>query len=492
VPRPRNLEFSDVQAVIDAGPQEVSWVQQELSGVSLGDKRLDRRLIVTAEKLAQSPLSPINEACGTWASTKASYRLFNNAKATPAAILKPHTNETVKRIAAYGGPVLVIQDTVFISYGKHSKTKGLGPIGKSNNSTDRGLIMHNALAFTTGGVALGILSQQIWARKPVPDETKQEKVERIKTTAIDEKESSKWLLALRKTVERTPPGVMLVTLADRESDFFEFIEEAKRLDALFLIRAKNDRQIDGDDAYESMLEAIMAAPVLGRREVDIPSNGKRTSRTAQVDIRVVDVMIKPPQKRGEGKDSTSEPTAVTIVAATETTPPEGVEALSWVLLTNLTVKDFAGAAEKIDWYVQRWGIETWHKVLKSGCKVEDCLLETAARLKRYLALFSIVAFRLMHVTYLARVSPTAPSTDVFSEEEVEALYIRVKRVRPPENYVPPLGEVVHMIGGLGGHLGRKADGAPGITVMWRGLMRLLEDVEMLMAFKMVLNSSNTS
>lgn len=336
------------------------------------------------------------------------------------------------------------------------------------------------------------MSQQIWARKPVPVETKPEKVARIKATATDEKESSKWLLALRKTVERTPPGVMVVTLADRESDFFEFIEEAKRLGALFLIRAKNDRQIDGDDPYESMLEAIMAAPVLGRREVAIPSNGKRTSRTAHVDIRVVDVMIKPPQKRGEWQDSTSEPTAVTIVAATETAPPEGVEALSWVLLTNLTVKDFAAAAEKIDWYVQRWGIETWHKVLKSGCKVEDCLLETAARLKRYLALFSIVAFRLMHVTYLARVSPTAPSTDVFSYEEVEALYIRVKRVRLPENHVPSLGEVVHMIGGLGGHLGRKGDGAPGITVMWRGLMRLLEDVEMLVAFKVALNSSNSS
>ena len=124
MPKIRTVEFSDVQSVIDAGPQEVSWVQEELSGVSFGDKRLDRRLIATAEKLAKSPLSPINEACGTWASTKASYRLFNNAKATPAAILKPHTNETVKRIAAYGGPVLVVQDTVFISYGKHPKTKG--------------------------------------------------------------------------------------------------------------------------------------------------------------------------------------------------------------------------------------------------------------------------------------------------------------------------------------------------------------------------------
>jgi hypothetical protein len=62
----------------------------------------------------------------------------------------------------------------------------------------------------------------------------------------------------------------------------------------------------------------------------------------------------------------------------------------------------------------------------------------------------------------------------------------------PENHVPSLGEVVHMIGGLGGHLGRKGDGAPGITVMWRGLMRLLEDVEMLVAFKVALSSSNSS
>jgi len=78
------------------------------------------------------------------------------------------------------------------------------------------------------------------------------------------------------------------------------------------------------------------------------------------------------------------------------------EPISWVLLTNLPVKDFAGAAEKVQWYGKRWGIETRHKVLKSGCKVEDCLLEKAERLKPYLTLFSIIGVRLMHVTYLWR------------------------------------------------------------------------------------------
>ncbi|MFN5170202.1 MAG: IS4 family transposase [Cyclobacteriaceae bacterium] len=490
--RPLHLEYSDVQAVINSGPQAVNWVRQELSGVDLGDKRLDRRLIETTENLARSPISPINEACGTWASTKASYRLFNNPKAKPAEILKPHTNETVKRMAACDGPVLVIQDTVFISYGTHPNTRGLGPIGKRNCSTDRGLIMHNALAFTTSGVALGIVSQQIWARKEVPDETKLEKNERIKRTSLDEKESSKWLLALRKTVECSAPGVKIVTVADRESDFFEFIAEAEELSALYLIRAKNDRKLDSDDSCDTLSEALAAAPVIGTREVHIPGNGKKPARTAIVEIRLAEVNIMPPQKHAKVKDATQEPITVNAVSATEAAPPPGNEALSWVLLTNLAVKSFDDAAEKIDWYAKRWGIETWHKVLKSGCKVEDCLLETADRLKRFLSLFSIIAFRLMHITYLARVSPDAQSTDVFSEEEVEALHIRVKKTRPPKDKVPTLREAVQMIGSLGGHLGRKADGDAGITVMWRGLMRLYEDVEMLRAHKVVLGNDYAS
>lgn len=492
MPKPRDLGYSVVQAVIDSGPQDVSWVQQELSGVDLGDKRIDRRLIKTAEQLARSPVSSINEACGNWPDTKASYRLFNNTKATPAAIIRPHTNETVKRMVACGETVLVIQDTVFFSYGKHPMTEDLGPIGKSNNSTDRGLIMHNALAFTASGLVLGILSQQTWARKDVPKETPSEKHERLACTSIDEKESSKWLKALRDTVDRTPPGVRVVTVADRESDFFEFITEAADLRAPFLIRARIDRQLDGDDGFANMTEAIVSAPVLGTLSVDIPGNGKRKARTAIVELRSAEVTIKPPVKRGKAKTSASiEPMTVNVVAATETNPPAGCEAISWVLLTNLPVKDFADAAEKVEWYGKRWGIETWHKVLKSGCKVEHCLLETGDRLKRFLTLFSIIGFRLMHITYFARAKPDAPSTDLFSEEEVETLHIRVKRTEPPQT-PPTIKEAVGMIGSLGGHLGRKSDGEPGTTVIWRGMMRLFECVQALRAYKEILSARSTS
>lgn len=476
-------EDPEVQAIIKAGTESVEWVAQEFAGGDLSDKRLDRRLIKTAEQLARSPASPINEACGDWASTQAAYRLFDNAKASPQAILQPHTTETVKRIAAHSGPVLVMQDTVFFSYGQHPKTKGIGPIGNSNSEHERGLIMHNALAFTASGVPLGLLSQNIWARQEVPDEGYQENIERLQVTAIEEKESSKWLRALCETVEHTPRGVQVITVADRESDFFEFLTQAKEQRARFLIRARTDRMLVPEESagYESILEALASAPVLGTETVKIPGNGKRRARTADIEVKVAQVTIKAPQRRGRAKASGStEPISVKVIGATESAPSEGQGAISWVLLTNLPVPDFDSAAEKIQWYGRRWGIETWHKVLKSGCKVEECLLESAERLARYLTLFSIIGVRLMHIAYLARVQPDLPATEVFSKEEIEALHVRVHKALPPVK-PPTLRDTVRMIGSLGGHLGRKCDGEPGMTAIWRGWMSLYATVTALRA-----------
>ena len=344
---------------MEAGTGSVEWLREEFSGVDLGDKRLDRRLIKTAEYLGTSPASPINEACGDWASTQAAYRLFDNDKASPEAIREPHIAATAKRIVACGGPVLVAQDTVFFSYGEHPKTRGLGPIGKSNEAHDRGLIMHNALAFTASGVPLGLLSQRIWAREEVPEEEYVEKILRLQCTAIEEKESSKWLLALRETMARVPKGVQVVTIADRESDFFEFLTAAKELGARYVIRACRDRKLVPEEnaGWETMIEALAAAPVLGSLEVAIPGNGKRKARTAVIEVKVAQVTIQPPQRRGHARDSGStDPITVRVIGATESAPPAGQEAVSWVLLTNLPVVDFEGAREKVQWYGKRWGI----------------------------------------------------------------------------------------------------------------------------------------
>ena len=467
---------------MEAGTESVEWVTQEFARADLRDRRLDRRLLRTAEQLAKSPSSPINEACGNWASTQAAYRLFNNPKASTPGILKPHWEATAQRMAGCGGPVLLMQDTVFFSYGTHVKTRGLGPIGKSNAAHDRGLIMHNALAFTSSGVPLGILSQSIWARREIPAEDYQEKIERLQVTAVEEKESSKWLVALRETLERAPAGVPVVTVADRESDFFEFLTHAKDLRAKYLIRARTDRKLVPEDSEgcARMLEALSDAPALGTMTVQVPGNGSRKARTASIEVRVAQVSIQAPQRRGHARASgSSEPVAITLIGATEQSPPTGSESISWVLLTNLPVQDFESATEKVRWYGRRWGIEIWHKVLKSGCKVEDCMLEEAERLKRYLTLFSIIGVRLMHVAYLARAHPNLPATEVFSTVEIQVLHLRVTKALPPATQPLTLLEIVRMLGKLGGHLGRKGDGEPGVLILWRGWMRLYESVEML-------------
>ena len=484
MPKKPRIEDPETEALMEAGTQSVEWVREEFAHADLADKRLNHRLVKTAEHLARSPLSPINEACGDWASTQAAYRLFDNARASPQAILAPHVRETAKRMAGCGGPVLVMQDTVFFSYGQHPATRGLGPIGKSNKAHDRGLIMHNALAFTTTGVPLGILSQTVWARREVPEgEGRQEKIKRLQCTPVEEKESAKWLVALTETMARAPAGVAVITVADRESDFFEFLTQAEELRAHYLIRARTDRTLVPEDSAgcDHMLEALSLAPPLGSLTVAVPGNGGRKARTATIAVRIASVTIKPPQRRGNARASAaSEPVSLTVIGATETTPPAGSEAISWVLLTNLAVPDFASAAEKIAWYGKRWGIETWHKVLKSGCSVEDCLLETAERLSRYLTLFSIIGVRLMHVAYLARVQPDGPATAVFSREEIEGLYLRVTKALPPPD-PGPLRDAVRLLGRLGGHLGRKGDGEPGMTVLWRGWVRLYETVLALQA-----------
>ena len=486
-------EDSEALSIVGSGTESVEWVGQEFAGIDLDDKRLDRRLVKTATLLTKNPGAPINEACGTWAATQGAYRLFDNRRASPEAIRRPHIRETIRRVLAVAGPVLVAQDTVFYSFGKHPKTKGLGPIGKSNSTHERGLCVHNALAFTTSGVPLGMLSQNIWARQPVPEEEQQEKVERLQVTPIEEKESFKWLQAMRETLALAVPRSKLILVADRESDFWELLAEAKQEGAHFLIRARVDRKLvpEESECCESIEEALACAPVRGQKSVSIPGNGKRKAREAQLEVRVTEVTIKPPQRRGRAKECASiEPIGVWVIAATEPTPPEGQEAVSWVLLTDLPVADFKSACEKINWYGKRWGIEVWHKVLKSGCNVEDCLLETAERLARYLALFSVIAVRLMHVAYLARVQPDLPATEVFSKEEIEALHVRVHHALPPAQS-PTLKEVVRMIGSLGGHLGRKGDGDPGMTVIWRGWLHLYETVIALRAARSagLINSS---
>ncbi|MBP6217396.1 MAG: IS4 family transposase [Oligoflexales bacterium] len=145
-------------------------------------------------------------------------------------------------------------------------------------------------------------------------------------------------------------------------------------------------------------------------------------------------------------------------------PPHGAEALEWMLLTSLHIDSFETAIEKIRWYCLRWRIEVFHKILKSGMKIEECRLATASRLICYLSVMSIVAWGVFWLTLFSRENPESPCTTILSDEEWKVLYSKLYRHQSLPSKIPSLKEASVWIARLGGFLERKGDGSPGSSL----------------------------
>lgn len=165
---------------------------------------------------------------------------------------------------------------------------------------------------------------------------------------------------------------------------------------------------------------------------------------------------------------------VSVVRVRETgTTPEGEEPIDWMIVTTVAVQTLAEALEIIEAYAQRWKVERYHYVLKSGCRIEDLQLESADRIERALAIYNVVAWRLLHMTYVARLQPDLPCTSVLEDDEWQALFI-IGAARALPDKPPSVHEAVRMIAKLGGFQGRKGDGEPGVQALWTGLRRLMD------------------
>jgi hypothetical protein len=166
-----------------------------------------------------------------------------------------------------------------------------------------------------------------------------------------------------------------------------------------------------------------------------------------------------------------------LVYVIEKNTPEGLDPLEWMLLTDITINNFAEALEKVKWYCLRWRIEVFHKILKSGFKVEECRLQTAKRLIRYLTVMSVLAWRIFFITLLARTDPQQSCTGIFCNEEWKVLYSKIYRTKTYPSTPPTIKEAVLWVAKLGGFLGRKNDGDPGPITLWRGWRRLFDLVD---------------
>jgi hypothetical protein len=438
----------------------MSALAAELAGISLGDKRLNRRARRLLEKLGEKPTVSIPAACGGWDETRAAYRLFDHDAVTAERVLAPHIACTEARLRAYPR-VLCIQDTTELDYSTKQGIAGLGPL---NYESRWGLYLHPTLAVTPDRVPLGLLDLYSWAREP--GSLGQEK---DANRCLEDKESVRWIdgfahvneLAERLTETR------LTYIADREGDIYDLFVEAPcpEQGADWLVRVQHrDRWLsDGRKLHA----ALVAAPVLTEVRFERPAAKGRPARRVQQQVKAVRVTLKAPPR----PDRTLADVTVTALLATELNPPTGEDPLEWLLLTNLPVQTPEQASEKLLWYLCRWQVEVYFKVLKSGCRIEELQLEKRERLEPALAFYMIIAWRVLYLTMLGRECPEMSCDAVFADAEWRAVYLVTQRQPPPEQ-PPSLDTMVRMVASLGGFLNRKNDGFPGPKTLWIGLQRV--------------------
>lgn len=443
------------------------WAEEEFGTVRIFDDRLKERLYKIAQDFYGKPLANIPEASGSKAGTVGAYRFFENKKISMDIILDGHAEATIERIREHP-IVLAPQDTTTITY-THPKTEGFGPVnGKKDKAV--GILLHDTLAFTEEGTPLGVLDAQCWARDPKEIGKKHQRHKK----PIEEKESMKWLRSFRRVeqIQKQCPDTMLVSIGDRESDVYELFQDAvkKPDNPKLLVRLCKGTQRKVSEEEENLLlwEFMAKQEISGSLKIHVPRSGSRKARDTWIDIRFSEVELIPPKRLA--KCPPIKAWAVyTLEREDDETPPKPIE---WMLLTTVPVTSLEDAKKRVEWYTGRWGIEVYHRTLKSGCRIKERQLGSAENIEKCLGIDMVVAWRIYHLTMLGRETPDLPCTVFFKDVEWKALCVYVSKNPVPPEEPPSLSKAMYMLGGIGGHLGRKSDGPPGAQCLWRGIQRL--------------------
>ena len=448
-----------------------AWAQAEFGSVPLRDRRLRDRLVATVAALAQRPDGSLPQHFD-WAELKGLYRLVHKVAEDPELLQQAHRTQTRARMTR-AEPVLIIHDTTQLDFTSHAAVRDqLGPIGDEGGC---GFLQHNSLAIDpSGGAVLGLIYQQTFVREPAPEgETRAQRQQRAT------RESAVWAAGFRG-VGPAPAGTCWVDVCDRGGDFFEPMAVARLLGHHFLIRLCQDRCVrrpadaaaadDGAaDGLDHLLALTRTLPPTVTDTVAIASKGGRPARTAHVQLAATRLELPPPQR--DKKWRGHRPVTLTVIRVWEPQPPPGEEALEWVLGTDLAADTPADLLRLRDWYAWRWPTaEEYHKIEKTGLKVERLRFETCGRLLAALALLAVVAARVLDLRWRRDADPEADASTVATAAEREL----VRKATQARGSRLTVREFVDGVAKLGGYLGRKGDGPPGWQTLWRGYQRLAD------------------
>ena len=460
-----------------------STLIDEVTAADFGDKRLNSRLVKILEELGANPNLSIPAATDGRAEMEAAYRFFDNDKVTPQKILQSHIAATHERISQCDLVVLV-QDTSEMDLTRpHQQVTGAGPM---DSEARRGAFMHPLMAFDSVGIPLGTVWQKTWTRESIDTSlTPAEKAKERRDTPIEDKESVRWIEGLRaaREVAAACPDTTCVCVSDSESDVYELFSEPRSVQmpdgtltpaVHLLVRGCQTRSTETGN----WLKDVRATKCLEYKSVHVSLRDakiavtkhkreqSREARTAEVEVRAVTVKLLPPGRF----DRQLPPLTVNVVLVEEQNPPADCEPIQWLLVTSLPIDTLEQVQQIVQCYCLRWQIEIFFKTLKSGCRIERRLFENLPRTLNSLAVYSIIAWRVMYLCRLGRECPDLSCEVVFSASEWKSVYSVVKRQPLPET-PPTLNEMIRMIATLGGFVDRPKN-EPGPQTLWIGLQRL--------------------
>lgn len=444
-------------------------IATELHGIDLGDERLNKRSKRVIETLAANPQASINAVCDLWSDTIAAYRFFDNDAVSPDRIFEPHIEATKRRMNEHS-VVLIVQDTTELDFTAHPQDDA-GCLDQENRF---GLYDHTHLAITPEGVCLGVVGTEQF------DRTAESlgKAQQRRNLPIEEKESFRWLNGYRlaSQLSRDCPDTQLISVADCEADIYDiFVEHERHSHPVdFVIRAKVNRSTPdrdpqaGEAVYRKVRDEVAGSTVRTTRTIQLPRTPKRKAREAKLEIRAIQVNVKPPHARSYLPSVT-----YNVVLVEEVNGPDDGTDVSWLLITTLPIDTVDDVLRVVDYYVARWTIEVYFRVLKTGCQVEEIQLETVHRLKNCLAFYKIIAWRVMYLTHMNRECPSLPCDTVFDDAEWKSVWLITKKEELP-SVSPTLSEFMPLLAGLGGYNNRPSEPPPGPQVIWSGLRRMID------------------
>ncbi|MEW6712169.1 MAG: IS4 family transposase [Candidatus Riflebacteria bacterium] len=450
--------IQDSEILQQASKQSLKLAKRSFGALNHYDPRINRRVIQVAEKLYSSPATTFSKAFKTKAERKAAYRLISNDALEPEELIDSIAKGSFDELESEKPElVIVAQDTSVVS------TKDFDDVGLVGKECTSGFFFHSAIGISIEGIPLNLLGMKIYTR----GKAKKSSREAWKHLPLEEKESYRWVEMVKEIVPRLPASTKPIFVSDRESDMHEYFQTLIDSNAYFVVRHSHNRRIKADSGQISNVrEQLSNSKVQGITPLVIPKGHNRKERIARVNIQWENISFHI-RSGGLAIHKGRKPLSLTALRIFE--PDDKVQSpIEWILYTNLSISCLDEALEVLRLYTCRWRIEEFHLTLKTGMKVERNRFGSGTRIQRLLSIATPVAIKLLGMIYKSRHFPEESAEKSLSKTELEVAKAIIKQQTGRKPIKVNLGMLVKHVAFLGGWMGRKCDGPPGIRTFWEG------------------------